>query len=506
MAIEHRAEVCVVGAGPAGALIADHLASRGQQVIVLEHGPALDRLAARARAITELAIQPLEAQIDPAYRQPCATPAPAGSRAYSYARVSAVGGSSLHWAGYCPRPLERDLAAWPIGWSELEPWLVRAERALGVAGAGNPYASPRSAPYPLERHPATRLEERFVAPAAARLGWQVHAQPVAIASAPYEGRAACRRCGTCSVCPTGARYSADLVHVPRMLRGGARLLTGMHARRLELDRARRRADVLVAEPTTGEREEHLVRAERYVLAAGGVETPRLLLLSRIGASDRTGRGFADHAFTVTQLVVDADVGWGASSHACATDHFRAGTAEQGSFHLVFIRDPQLGELVQREAMSGALSVERLRASARGAFLVLGSAELEGNGAVELDPERLDRHGDPIPRVTLPLRARDERTLRAMSDAVRALAGALGARGAPARESALDFGWGAHPMGGCAMGATPEHGVVDRDAKVFGVDNLFVAGSAVFPGFGSANPTLTLAALALRLAAHLGSDG
>jgi choline dehydrogenase-like flavoprotein len=65
---------------------------------------------------------------------------------------------------------------------------------------------------------------------------------------------------------------------------------------------------------------------------------------------------------------------------------------------------------------------------------------------------------------------------------------------------LRGGW--HQMGTTRMSDDPRRGVVDRDCRVHGVLNLFVAGSSVFPTSGSGTPTLTLAALALRLAKHL----
>jgi choline dehydrogenase-like flavoprotein len=65
-----------------------------------------------------------------------------------------------------------------------------------------------------------------------------------------------------------------------------------------------------------------------------------------------------------------------------------------------------------------------------------------------------------------------------------------------------FNSNAHNIGTTRMSDTPESGVVDTDCKVHGVENLYVAGSSVFPTSGHANPTLMILALALRLADHL----
>ena len=62
--------------------------------------------------------------------------------------------------------------------------------------------------------------------------------------------------------------------------------------------------------------------------------------------------------------------------------------------------------------------------------------------------------------------------------------------------------GYHHMGTTRMGTTPRDGVVDRDCRVFGIDNLYIAGSSVFRTSGHANPTLTIVQLALRLVDHL----
>jgi choline dehydrogenase-like flavoprotein len=66
----------------------------------------------------------------------------------------------------------------------------------------------------------------------------------------------------------------------------------------------------------------------------------------------------------------------------------------------------------------------------------------------------------------------------------------------------DGAYGGHHIGTARMAKGPRHGVVDETCRVFGLDNLYVTGAAVFPTSGQANPTLTIVALALRLAEHL----
>ena len=66
----------------------------------------------------------------------------------------------------------------------------------------------------------------------------------------------------------------------------------------------------------------------------------------------------------------------------------------------------------------------------------------------------------------------------------------------------DGAYGGHHIGTARMGASAATGVVDKDCKVFGINNLHVVGSAVFPTSSQANPTLTIVAMALRLSEHL----
>src|SRR5262249_12356576 len=125
---------------------------------------------------------------------------------------------------------------WPISYDDLEPYYGRAERALGVAGIpDDPWASPRSTPFPLPAFPSSYSDGLF-APACRTLGIAMHSLPQARTSVACGRRAQCRACSTCRVCPTGAKASIDLTHIPAAeATGNARFVTEATVLRLEVD-------------------------------------------------------------------------------------------------------------------------------------------------------------------------------------------------------------------------------------------------------------------------------
>jgi glucose dehydrogenase len=521
---EERADVCVIGCGPAGAIVASSLAAAGRNVLVLERGNRFS-LADRGRVLERLArLEPakIEDGERPEQQSQYSSPEVDG-RTYQARLGAGVGGATLHWFGYAPRPREDDLSTrsrygygrdWPITYAELEPWLLAAEHELGTAAAqDNPYASPRSGPFPMAAHATSYFEREILGPAYRRLAWTPHSHPIAINSTPYDGRAACQACRFCEACPSGAKFSADLVHVPRLLAAGGRVLDGIHVTRIETANDGGRV-VAVHAVTVQDRQPLVIRAETFVVAGGGVETPRLLLLSRRGsgkvapglAAESLGRGFMDHGICYYEMTLRKPVGTALGFPTIGCDHFRRDVdrRKHSTFHWVLGPSYRADSVVEKFLGTGVFHPSRIRDELRRRVAGIVTFEVEPSGTLDLDPSSLDAYGDPIARIRLPLTNRDRATAAATVKPLQELTQALEA------EETLVAGWdsgawhfGSHPMGGCAMGRSPDEGVCDASLRVFGVDNLFVVSSAVFPHFGSANPTLTIAALALRLAAQLG---
>jgi choline dehydrogenase-like flavoprotein len=152
---------------------------------------------------------------------------------------------------------------------------------------------------------------------------------------------------------------------------------------------------------------------------------------------------------------------------------------------------------------------RARAEGRTVFALPLMSEQQPNQDSRIGlMSRRDRTGLPLPELDWRVGGRDfadaRRTIELLAEEVERLGlgriESLWDRGAD-RPDVVTGGW--HHMGTTAMSVTAETGVVDRDCRVHGLENLYVAGSSVFPTSGYANPTLTLLALAVRLGRHLG---
>ena len=512
------ADVGIVGAGAAGGVLAFELARRGVRVVVLESGPRHD-FAHRPDYVRRYLKHQNPWETSP---RDLDRHTVGGVTPYRLAgqRVRGVGGSTLHWEGYAFRLHTSDFRMrslygiaddWPISYSDLEGYYGAAERMLGVAGTDDEsLASPRSTPFPLPPFPFSH-SDRLFAPACTALGVAFNHMPQARNSLAYGGRSQCRACSTCAVCPTGAKASTDLMLIPQAeATGNARIVPEATVLRLETDRS---GQVSAAVYAGRDRVPQRLTARVFVVAAGAVETARLLLLSTsrdfpAGLANRSGlvgKFFMSHPSMdivgrARENVYPYRIGFStAMSRQFAIERDR-GT--RGAFLLEFLNSA--GPTPERLAVSNGEWGEALRRRVREEFgRALGIRvyveQLPDRGnSVSLNARTRDYFDTPIPHLHYGI-GRYERG--ALDDARAVASKILASMGVTdIRSSNLSFA--GHQIGTHRMGTDPQGSVVDVNLRVHDVPNLYLVGSGCFVTASASPPTLTIVALAIRTAEHI----
>lgn len=547
-------DVIVVGSGPGGSTAADVLTAAGKSVVVFERG--------RNRLIdldnpSELLYEFSNDEIKFWSRHflgpdPWLEPRTFRLREEDGPRThvgevnnlpATVGGGGVHADGKLPRFREDDfrmlselgpvdgasLADWPLDYDELEPCYAEAERLVGVAGeaGANPFAAWRSGPYPMP--PGAPMYCAVLTTAAAeRLGYHPYPAPTGCNSVPYDGRPACNNCGFCGYfgCPIHAKGDPVASLRRALLTGRATLRPDAFVSRILVENGRATGVEWI--DLDGER--HTETADSVVLAAGAMETPRLLLLSGFD-HPMIGRNLMFHFQTLTfgQLPVRVHAHKGRSvthahdDHIVVTPEARAAAAEAG---LPFIK----GGLVEHGGAAhptleakfypwGPTHKEMMRASPMRdhlvGFTMQGEDLPQPSNRVDLDPEVRDVHGLPVARVTYHPH-RHELVASAFYapklEAILREAGAEWARSTtspdvsgPATDGRRKMGRvpaSRHVVGTCRMGSDPATSVCDEWGRLHSTPNVVVCDSSPFPTGAGYGPTLTLVALAIRNARAL----
>lgn len=267
-----------------------------------------------------------------------------------------------------------------------------------------------------------------------------------------------------------------------------------------------------------------IRAKQVVIAMGGIENARhLLVMRQVGWSiaglhtDHLGRGFADHfGLRPGVLEIPANKLYQRTSEASG-DIMPIITPSPEALHeMGWSNACMMLEVTPKTAgLPNAYHHNQSLGFAGGdywRYTVQMILEPRANEASQLtlDAKR-DALGLPRSRLAWEIDPRDYQSAHAFYQRFGLELGRLGL--GRVRFKALDIGklrrqasGAAHHMGTARMADTAEQGVVDTNLKVFGSDNLYVAGSAVFPSYGFSNPTLTIVALAHRLAGHIVTSG
>ena len=445
-------------------------------------------------------------------------------------RSMAVGGSALHWGGVCNRFSEEDtrlrsmygLAVdWPIEYAELEKFYCEAERRIGVSGEPSPMAEDkRSEPYPMPPMTMT-FNLKQLKGWAEQSGIPFWTTPQAKNTVDgYGGRGKCRRCNTCEVCPTGARYSPDWTFKQLIDTGKIALHDQTLVRKLVLadNSTRVVAAQAVKEDGTGDGVEY--RAKSFVVASGYCWSAHLLLLSAnsrfpnglANSSDHVGRYMTGHLAFQTTIDLDLKIfpGMNEQHSLISRQFFRCAPSDPYVRHDLRVwesaggRGPNLRDSAGKLLLGDALLAEWRTRTSRGTARVRGyyDAHPDRDSRLTLDPATKNRHGDPMPVI----QHRTDAATQSRAASTRQHFEALFARMAKANDGRMGnvsgLNYQDHPAGGCRMGADPAASVVDSYGRTHDHDNLFVVGAPTLPTGGCTNGTLTFVALALRSAGEI----
>jgi cholesterol oxidase len=555
---EH-ADAVVIGSGFGGAVTAYRLAESGLSVILLERGQAYPpdsfprTPAEMSRAFWDPAAG-LHGMFDVWRFSGCDSVVSSGLGGGSLIYANVLLRKDEHWFVQDDPLPHGGFESWPVTRSDLDPHYDEVERMLGAT------------PYPLEVAPyAATRKTRAMQDAAAELGLPWQLPPLAVSFAPAPGaapgpglpivdppygnlhgrqRTTCRLCGECDIgCNIGAKNSLDYNYLSAARYHGADLRTGHEVRAIrprpasgyEVDYIRHEPSGDAGPGGAAAPPAGTIVCERLVLAAGTYGTSYLLLRNRAhfpGLSSALGTRFSGNGDVLSFLInardrsgirpLDASRGPVITSAIRLSDQHDApaGTGrgaylEDGGYPAFVDWLVEAADVPGETRRLAQFVLERCRAIVARApdpSLSREISDLIGTDSLSVGSLPLLGMGRDVPDGVLRLRgdrldlvwstATSEAYFERVNATMRRIAAVLGARCVNnpmwMRKRIIT----AHPVGGAPMGRDPSVGVCDPYGEVFGYPGLYIADGAAMPGPVGPNPSLTIAALADRMATRL----
>ncbi len=508
---EEEVDLVIVGAGAGGSVLAQRLARHGWKIVILEAGPfwhpdedwVSDEAGSHGLYWTQKRIiggsDPIELGKNNSGR--------------------GVGGSMVHYAGYTPRFHPSDFstftddgvgADWPIDYEDLRPHYERVEAELPVAGQNWPWGYPHR--YPFSPHPISGAAARLWE-GARKLGVEMRVGPVGIVNGTFGNRPHCIYRGYClQGCKVNAKASPYVTHLPDALSHAVEIRANCMVARVEVDEATGHAVGVVYHDEVGGAE--ILQRARFVAVAGySIETPRLLLNS---TSRRFPHGLCNNEDQVGRYVMVQGASQTAGRFPDELRMYKAPPPEVSSeqfyetdrdrgfargFSIQTVSPLPIGwaEHVLADGHWGRAMREYMRDYNHWATIgVLNELLPQPDNRITV-AEETDPYGIPVARMDYALCANDRSNIEYSTKVITNLLYAADC------QDVLTIHRYAHLVGGGRMGSSPETSVIDANQRSWAVPNLFLADGSVCPTQGSANPALTIMALASRLGERM-ADG
>ena len=510
---DEEVDYAIIGVGAGGGVLAQRLARAGFHVVGFDAGPFWD--TERDWVSDETAAHDLY------WNNPRIT---GGSHPLALGKNNSgqgVGGSTVHWSAFTPRLHPSDFhiheldgvgVDWPIRYEDLKPYYELMELEMPVAGpAYFPWGDPHG--YAFAPHPPGGVAG-ILTRGCTKLGLRVSVGgPVAILEGSRGDRPHCIYRGFCHEgCKVGAKASTLITHVPDAIAHGAEIRAKSMVSRVHLGTDRRVTGVSYFDR---ERREHFQKAKAVIVAGYSIETPRLLLNSACpgfenglaNSSGVVGRYLMAQAGNVILGRFETPVRMYKAPPANAmteefyeTDpnrDFARGFGIQSVAPLPVSFAKQM--MVAKGAWGWGLRRVMMDYNHWAAIAVIGEILPNAANRVELADEK-DEFGLPVAKVTFGLFDNDKKLIRFAKQKCEEVMMAAGGKDVVQE---IRF---AHLVGAARMGDDPRTSVVDRYGRTHDISNLFICDGSILPTQGSANPGLTVQALAARTADYLIREG
>jgi choline dehydrogenase-like flavoprotein len=543
--LRDRYDAVVIGSGAGGSVAAAVLAEAGMQVLVVERGSWLQydqvgRDHLRNHRISKyghntgpdvegnprtIALangdELMTLPIDGDYHNNAMTVG-GGTRVYG-AQAWRFHSDDFRMASRYGVPEGSSLSDWPIRYEDLEPYYQRAEWEVGVSGDGDahPGRGKRQHAYPMPAMPMT-LEADRLARAAQKLGWHSGAVPLLINSVERDGRQACGRCGQCVgfACPTNSKNGGHNTMLVRALAtGNCDLICDTLVEHIDTEGGRHATGVRLVQQSNGSIQRRQIRAGHVVVAAGAIESARLLLNSTSDSepdgignrNGQVGRNLQGHvysgAYGLFDEVVQDGFGPGVSIASFSSEHSNSGIIGGGLLANEFTRLPLIHwyrALSPNAARWGIKGKETMRDTFLRTSQIQGPIQEIPNAEsrVLLSKSVKDRFGIPVAALSGSVHPESLRASAVNGEQAEKWLWAAGAREVWQTKPGGGLSAGQHQAGTLRMGNDPATSVTDPFGRVHGYDNLWVSDGSVHVTNGGVNPVLTIMALAFRTADNL----
>ena len=520
-------DVCVIGSGAAGGVMAKELCEGGAKVILLEAGEAVSPAKFRTHCWPyEMKFRGLRGEKqEPFYPSDLKdTIRYQTEEQVSVDRIRVLGGRMLHWnavvlryspADFRERTLNGMEEDWPMSYDELAPYYDRIEKMIGVCGNDDGLEQLPAGPWYLPPIPL-RCSEQILKRAVAPLGIPVIAVRKALLTRDYDNRPACHYCGHCmDGCDVSAIYSTPSSMLPKAKKtGNLTLRQNAVAREILVDNNGLARAVSIVDRSTKKEEE--ISARIVVACCATVETARLLLNSRssrypnglANSSDAVGRYLNGHLGDTVHIYLKELEGRapenldGALDHAFIPRYNTKTPAGAFDFQVNYAgyMYPYQAKYLPGYGVSFKTRVRQMQPG----FLMLGGfgkVAARPDNRITVDPNRPDMYGIPTPVLQFRFGELDKAVWKEMGNSVAAMCDRL--QGDVTKTFGdRPSGFASHEVGIARMGKNSRTSVLNGHCQAHDVKNLFITDGSAFTTSSEKNPTLTIMALSLRAADYI----